>query len=76
MWCPYVTKKFNCKKIIFMITILGGLVCFHMKCWDLPNCNASSLHALGIIGKSLMSRVYQVGFIMFWLMVEKLLNVE
>ncbi len=25
MWCPYVTKKFNYRKIILMITNFGGL---------------------------------------------------
>jgi hypothetical protein len=24
MWCPYITKKFNCRKIIHVTTILGG----------------------------------------------------
>ncbi len=28
MWCPYITKKINRKKIICAITILGGLSVF------------------------------------------------
>jgi hypothetical protein len=28
MWCPYISKKFNCKKIICVIIILGGFNVF------------------------------------------------
>jgi hypothetical protein len=24
MWCPYITKKINYKKIIFVIIVFGG----------------------------------------------------
>ncbi len=28
MWCPYITKKINCRKIICVTTILEGLNVF------------------------------------------------
>jgi hypothetical protein len=28
MWCPYITKKFNYKNIVRVITIFGGLSVF------------------------------------------------
>jgi hypothetical protein len=54
MWGPYITKKFNCKKIIFVTTILGGLVSFHPRTnsnietydYKLDSCDPHVLHRL------------------------------
>lgn len=51
------------------------VVLFCLWHWDLPDYGASC-HALGTIGKPSMDRVHQLGFIMVWPTVEKLLNVK
>ncbi len=73
---PTHSSNINKQPIYLFMKERSLLFLFCLSSWNLPN-HSASCHTHILIGKPLMIRdAHQVGFIMFWPMVETLLNIE